>query len=573
MHRYRIVARAIAVLSVISMLVSLVPPIAPAITPVEEAHAATRLGLHVTQEELNIWRQRMTDNVNGSNGQTYQAMYQNRILAGANAFKSQSHPDGDGFWAGNTSSTCVTNSGPVPSRTNGQNLLKSAYVFLLTGDRSYADPVKTELLNQIVQPGTRFGDRTKWCIYNFDGAFDPINWALRLTYAYDYLIAGGYTGFTAQNKTDIVNWIRDAGVYYEAKTSLQITQNVMSGAQNNPPNYTCNQWACPGSAIGTTHWQGFTVNNFHGTFSNRTGIGLGLATAAAILANDSTLLQKAKWWFQEQIQFGTFPDGTPFEQFRWSDNTANPDVGSGSSWTHDAWNWGVLISIADMIARTGDTSLYTYSTSNGQFGTAGGPKSLDKIMLKKARMANGTIQQYGTTNGTLNSSTLLNQNHEGGHSEDWASMQANIFYKNGEIHTAMARVQTPNSGCGGAGCFSNPAGTMVDNPFMFSNLDSGQINPYSLTASSPTPTPTPTPCTPAPILAPPPLSPPPLRPKTTTNAQMAKTAKPPPTTTLVPKTKEMPTAPPKAWTWVPQPTPPEDMKLAGPKQGSGPPTP
>jgi hypothetical protein len=28
---------------------------------VKEAQAATRLGLHVTQEELNIWRQRMTD--------------------------------------------------------------------------------------------------------------------------------------------------------------------------------------------------------------------------------------------------------------------------------------------------------------------------------------------------------------------------------------------------------------------------------------------------------------------------------------------------------------------------------
>src|SRR5215510_160176 len=44
----------------------------------QSAVAQTRLGLHVTQEELNIWRQRMTDNVNGINGYSFQSIYQNR---------------------------------------------------------------------------------------------------------------------------------------------------------------------------------------------------------------------------------------------------------------------------------------------------------------------------------------------------------------------------------------------------------------------------------------------------------------------------------------------------------------
>src|SRR4030095_7630022 len=80
----------------------------------QRALAQTRLGLHVTQEELNIWRQRMTDNVNTINGVTFQSIYQNRILADANAFRSQSHPTGDGYWAGWTGTGCAPSSNNQP---------------------------------------------------------------------------------------------------------------------------------------------------------------------------------------------------------------------------------------------------------------------------------------------------------------------------------------------------------------------------------------------------------------------------------------------------------------------------
>src|SRR5262249_15855760 len=127
------------------------------------ASAQTRLGLHVTREELNIWRQRMTDNVNGVNGYSFQSIYQNRILADANTFRSQPHPGGDGYWGRHEGqSGCVPTeypntpgSGGTPyGRGNGAYLARSAFSFLLTGDRVYADPVRTELLNQIAQPGT-----------------------------------------------------------------------------------------------------------------------------------------------------------------------------------------------------------------------------------------------------------------------------------------------------------------------------------------------------------------------------------------------------------------------------------
>src|SRR5262245_30697441 len=74
------------------------------------ALANTRLGLHVTSDELAIWQARRTDNVNTINGFTYQSIYQNRILPLANDFKGFSHPGADGYWAGWTGAGCAPSS-------------------------------------------------------------------------------------------------------------------------------------------------------------------------------------------------------------------------------------------------------------------------------------------------------------------------------------------------------------------------------------------------------------------------------------------------------------------------------
>jgi hypothetical protein len=107
----KLIAMATTLATVVSGFAGMI--VVPAVTnTTPEAHAATRLGLHVTQEELNIWRQRMTDNVNKINGFTYASIYQNRILADANAFKNQTHPGGDGSWAGYTGTGCVPSDNP-----------------------------------------------------------------------------------------------------------------------------------------------------------------------------------------------------------------------------------------------------------------------------------------------------------------------------------------------------------------------------------------------------------------------------------------------------------------------------
>src|SRR4030095_2749863 len=102
-------------------------------------------------------------------------------------------------------------------RGNGAYLLRSAYNFLLTGDRSYADPVRQELLNQMMVPGTDWSNGNMWCYDHLgnSNAIEIIPWLGRLITAYDYLNAGGYTGFSSTEKANLLAWFSSAAKVWD----------------------------------------------------------------------------------------------------------------------------------------------------------------------------------------------------------------------------------------------------------------------------------------------------------------------------------------------------------------------
>jgi hypothetical protein len=57
---------------------------------------------------------------------------------------------------------------------------------------------------------------------------------------------------------------------------------------------------------------------------------------------------------------------------------------------------GSLVTIADAFARTGDLELYEFSTSDGAYGTKGGPKSVRKVVTVHASFVDHTIKYYAT---------------------------------------------------------------------------------------------------------------------------------------------------------------------------------
>ena len=55
---------------------------------------------------------------------------------------------------------------------------------------------------------------------------------------------------------------------------------------------------------------------------------------------------------------------------------------------------GDLVAVADAVGRTGDTSLYTFQSPGGLFGSNG--VSLLNIVRLSARLTNKTVQYYAT---------------------------------------------------------------------------------------------------------------------------------------------------------------------------------
>ena len=309
--------------------------------------------------------------------------------------------------------------------------------------------------------------------------FETIPWLTRLLFAYDYLRAGGYAGFTAQERTDITNWFHNAGLVWDTVTVGSITANAMSDAFDDPPDFTCDQWACTDGPVGAVYYGGPTATGPQAVFNNRLSSAGAFSAVVGVFANDATLLAHGKTWMQANIRFGTYADGTVFDEIRWSD--CDPPC-ERSAWGHASGTWSSLVGAADTVARTGDPSLYTFQSPGGLNGSGGGNVGLFEIMRHVARLANRTVLHYGTTDpGELTDQYLITWDSEGHSYWDFVMAVTNIYYQDPEIQTAVTRaLQSGITVCtdGQYGCFNGLYINYPDIPFMFGELDEGQVDPY-----------------------------------------------------------------------------------------------
>jgi len=180
LKRLSLLGAALIILIMVIMMYPVLPP-----NP-REAHVATRLGLHVTQEELDIWRQRRTDTVNGINGVSYAIMWNSEILGKANTFRSApttgtwNPTTGEyGSWTGSTNfpdnkdgsnNTYSPGGSGCCSAGNVDRVSDAAFVYLVIGDASYGNLVRTWLLNHANNPSLNFNNTTAWPRnVNYDG--------------------------------------------------------------------------------------------------------------------------------------------------------------------------------------------------------------------------------------------------------------------------------------------------------------------------------------------------------------------------------------------------------------------
>lgn len=481
------------------------------------ANAATRLGLHVTQEELDIWRARRTDNTNTINGKTFQFIWTNRILADANTFDNANNAFGDGYWAGWTAGGCApgnaSQGGIFPDKFSGQYYLDAAFTYMIDA-ATYASKGSEAaglLLNQTspsITPGTDFSNTTKWCdttLISGEMGFKLYVWVIVHLHAYEYLRIGGYP-FTGAQITQIEDWFDSLAV--RGTTAMVNAWQANTGGNrqyqhifDTPINYTCTAGADPCSTAapnqGILYFGGATVYNpTYWLFFNQTHYPWHLAMAWGTYTNNQQLKDWAAAFYKAKIVVGTYGNGEVPDYNRWQDCGANECP--ASAWGH---SWAPVAShaaIADILARTGDTSLYTFSAPLQTIGQSSVTMSLLRTLQEMARLTNKTVVRYGTfTSSEQDSAHQISWDTDttGARYDHWNLTPFNVFFKDGEMHTAMSHNLAAGEGDTSSdcpdpqkrGCFQGN-GMYPDTQYMWGKLDGcpeagcQTINPFSPTA-------------------------------------------------------------------------------------------
>lgn len=317
-----------------------------------------------------------------------------RIKANAEAFIVPGASD-DSRWAGNTGSNCMLTNGPS-NRGYGQKMRDAAFLYFITGETAYRDSVLTELLAQAGTTGTDFTNTIKWCpTQGGQTFFETANWMSKLGFAYNFI----REGISGANQTTLDAWFSGYGIYAEGYLHSVINDRY--------PNRKSDDYASTPQAEGACHATLYMRgNNTFATcadewrfawYNQTSAIARAMAIVAHIVDN-ATLKTESERFVKEWLAYGVFFDNTDSiattaEYYRCcNSNTARfPNLG----WGYSSDIIEDMATIADLRARDGDPELYNYSTSVGQYGSEGGPKTLQKVIETHLRMADHSILRYG----------------------------------------------------------------------------------------------------------------------------------------------------------------------------------
>ena len=396
-------------------------------------------------------------------------------------------------WSGNTANKCWATIGQPPSDT-GTRIRDAAFVAWLTGNTTLRDAVRDELLAQAAVTGTIFTNTTRWCITNGVGNYFQVShWIAKMAVAYDYIRAD----ISAGNRTTLDAWILGAGNWLEANVSGMVAAVWPDRASDS---YT--QSPAVGNNRGNVYFLGTNGPphyEFYDRWDNQSAAMMRTFGLIGVILNNSTLKNSAKRFFREYFMFSVhYTDSanitTPSEYFRCcsSDTARFPALG----WGYTGSTLSEMSFLAEIIARSGDDSLYTYSTSSGYSGTVGGPKSLLAAITTQLNSMDHTLIRYGIkTSGEFGGSIAANiidniytGNNAAGVAQNWHSIGdtwisiANLYFRNDYIKGSYLRTNSgqtayPASPAGGPEFYSGPGKHLPSYIFMFGQME-GKVWPY-----------------------------------------------------------------------------------------------
>jgi len=479
------------------------PVLGLAITLATDVFAQTRLGLHVTQEELNIWKQRAQSGPYKSAGdvQTNSPGDWTRIQNNANTFLA--NPSAE-RWSGQPTGSCWSSSvgTPVtPAITWGERLRDAGFAYLITGTTSYRDAVRNELLAQAGTAGTNWTDTIRWsattgCATGDAYSHEIMMWIVKLLYGYDYI----RSSLSAADRTTLDTWFLNGGIFWEKVVDNLIKTRFPNRDSDNYSVYNTayDPNGDDGSPAEVTHFGGYVKHGWMEAWNNRNASQVMMFGLVGILTNNSNLKSQSQRYFKEWMQYGVFADGTNSDFSRSVDDNV-PAAG----WYYGGSMANHMAILADAFARAGDLELYQYSTSNGKYGTAGGPKTLNKVVRLYMNYVDHSVLRYGTADPAKNGDPSWLQD-----SDDEITGQkrihdtwfapVNIYFKDNYITNVYTRKAPGQNGyttpgypatvAAGFCPYCGVQGTFPGVLFMFGQME-GKVSPYGTGGSPPPPSP------------------------------------------------------------------------------------
>jgi hypothetical protein len=450
-----------------------------------------RLGLWYTAEEIPIWRDRLDNGPYLHKGDTLTNSIGDGDRVKTNAASFFSSPSSDRY------ANYYTGTGYVPrdaaydpqvsgGRSAGIKMRDAAFVSLLYRNHpnstkaalsaSYATAVITELKwpidREISSSDHRkafdWTDGVRWNQAKPKNFQDNAPGFLIAEWLTKYLLTADMvrSQMSGADSTKIYTWISQAAYYMQSNYETDTDEMFVNrSAGNYAPHagfyYTqetdptdVKQLYSTSSAVGP---KAHKLTRF---YSNRRETMVYFVGAAGIALNDAYLIGRAKLWFREMIRFGINPLGDFVDYFR-SITDKHPSKGIGYS------HLGGLYMFSDMLALTGDFSLYLVPEVKGSLITSGvdafgdgvTPKTPLTQVLRLCDIRNHVVNIYASLTPTSDVSLRM----DGANTvTDGLFAVVNRFHRNSYISHTYHRTYSGTGGAGSTPFPSTPASSGSD---------------------------------------------------------------------------------------------------------------
>ena len=443
--------------------------------------ASTRLGLHVTQEEIEIWRERAEI---GPYREINDAGRNNRgewLRIDNNAQSFLNNPSAE-RWIPKIleGTTCPTpeNMGGNPDRRQGDKIRDAAFYYLLFGGEKYLTAVRNELIAQVSEPTTDFSkmlcELSMW-----QNQHDHSSRMLKQLFAYDYV----RNDLSEQDRAVLDKWFLEAAIFYQELIDAALGKAF---TDRFGPDKKATQSAIS-NQVGAGRYAYYGGPEMHSVglnHNNRATVAMAFVGSVGIMLDNETLKRSSKEFVKEFIEHAIYADGTLTDFIRVT--TTNEEQG----WSYSVHQGDGVIMIADAFARAGDTSLYEYKATGGHHEAYGENKDLLLMMKGSVSYIDGTFERYGTSDPKevgnpeflINGWKLAPGGSVGGYVYDVSWAQANVYYQDQQVRDAYTRESVsweyPSSPLsGGANSWGGVSGVYPSKLFMFGQME-GKVWPY-----------------------------------------------------------------------------------------------